>query len=415
MAIEIKVPALPESVADATIAKWLKKAGDTVTRDELLVEIETDKVMLEVPAPADGVLESILKPEGTTVGGKDVIGTIVSVGKVEEAAKLNGSITKKSAEQLAATAKTASAEIASEKKTTVGEADSSPSVRRMAAEHDVNIKELTGSGKDGRVTKDDIHKHLQQITEKVTVTETPPVVSAPLAGERFEQRVPMTRLRTRVAERLLDAQRNMAILTTFNEINMKAVMDLRTQYKDQFEKAHDVKLGFMSFFIRAAVVALKRFPDVNAFIEGNNIIYHGYCDIGVAVSTDRGLVVPVLRDADQQSMAAIEAKISEFGQKARTGKLTIEEMTGGTFTISNGGVFGSLLSTPILNPPQSAILGMHKIEERPIVEKGQIVIRPMMYVALSYDHRIIDGKDSVQFLRTIKELIEDPARLLLDV
>lgn len=418
MAIEIKVPALPESVADATVAKWHKKAGETVTRDETLVEIETDKVMLEVPAPADGVLESILKSEGTTVGGEDVIGTIVAVGKVEEAAKLNGSIAKKaSSEESASVSATPqkTSSVTAPEKTTTSAPELSPGVRRMAAEHDVNVKELAGSGKGGRVTKEDIHKHLQQTAEKVTGNKAPEMIVTPGAGERFEQRVPMTRLRTRVAERLLEAQRNMAILTTFNEINMKAVMDLRTQYKDQFEKIHEVKLGFMSFFIRAAVVALKRFPDVNAFIEGNEIVYHGYCDIGVAVSTDRGLVVPVLRDADQLSMAAIEAKINEFGQKARTGKLTIEEMSGGTFTISNGGVFGSLLSTPILNPPQSAILGMHKIEERPIAEKGQVVIRPMMYVALSYDHRIIDGKDSVQFLRTIKELLEDPARLLLDV
>lgn len=404
MAIEIKVPALPESVADATVAKWHKKAGDKVSRDENLVDIETDKVVLEVPAPADGILEKIVKAEGSTVNGEEIIAILVEGGNSVVAKEEAKPETKEKAAAPAEETKTAAAQAG----------NLSPSVRRMVAEHEVDAIEIKGTGKDGRVTKQDVQQHLEGNTggdaKKAEATS-----ANQASGDRPEKRVPMTRLRARVAERLLSAQQNMAILTTFNEINMKAVMDLRAHYKDQFEKTHKVRLGFMSFFVKAAVAALQRFPDVNAFIDNNDIIYHGYCDIGVAVSSERGLVVPVLRDADRMSMAQVEEKINEYGQKARDGKLTIEEMTGGTFTISNGGTFGSLLSTPILNPPQSAILGMHKIEERPVVENGQIVIRPMMYVALSYDHRIIDGKDSVQFLRTIKELIEDPARLLLDV
>lgn len=377
MTIEIKVPVLPESVADATVVTWHKKPGDQVRRDETLVDIETDKVMLEVPAPEDGVLESILKDVGSTVLGEEVIG-ILKAGAVSEAKKPEAAAAKAPAvETLHATSLPSATPIVS--------AELSPSVRRA-----VNA---------GRITQADA-----QAAQAI-----------PTSGSRPEKRVPMTRLRARIAERLLEAQQQAAILTTFNEVNLQAVMALRARYKDSFEKAHGVRLGFMSFFTRAAVEALKRFPAVNASVEGNDVIYHGYYDIGVAVSTERGLVVPVLRDADTMRFAEIEAKVSEYGRKARDGQLTMEEMTGGTFTITNGGVFGSLLSTPILNPPQSAILGMHKIEERPVVENGQIVIRPMMYLALSYDHRLIDGKDSVQFLVAIKELLEDPARLLLDI
>lgn len=383
MTIEIKVPVLPESVADATIVTWHKKPGDAVKRDENLVDIETDKVVLEVPAPEEGILEKIVKTDGATVTAQEVIaylkaGAVAAAAKVEEA--------KPAAAETAAKPAQASAEL-------------SPSVRRMVAEHDVDPQQVTGTGKGGRITKSDVQNVLQQLP----------------SGQRPEKRVAMTRLRARIAERLLSAQHDAAILTTFNEVNLQAVMDLRNRYKDQFEKKHGVKLGFMSFFTRAATEALKRFPAVNASIDGNDIVYHGYYDVGIAVSTERGLVVPVLRDADQLSFADIERSIGDYGRKARDGQLSIEEMTGGTFTITNGGVFGSLLSTPILNPPQSAILGMHKIQERPMVESGQIVIRPMMYLALSYDHRIIDGKESVSFLVAIKELLEDPARLLLEV
>lgn len=394
MAIEIKVPVLPESVADATVATWHKKPGDPVKRDENLVDIETDKVVLEVPAPQDGILEKILRDQGSTVKAQEVLG-IVKAGAITEKAKARpenegaGMILNPKIEKSAAAAKT----------------DASPAVRRLAAEHDVNLQQVAGTGKDQRITKEDVVKHLQGGTTEHPISNV----------DRPEQRVPMTRLRARIAERLLSAQHNAAILTTFNEVNLQAVMDLRQRYKESFEKAHGVRLGFMSFFTRAAIEALKRFPAVNASIDGSDIIYHGYFDIGIAVSTDRGLVVPILRNADRMSFATVEKTIGEFGRKAKSGQLSIDEITGGTFTITNGGVFGSLLATPILNPPQSAILGMHKIEERPIVEKGQIVIRPMMYLALSYDHRIIDGKESVQFLVTIKELLEDPARLLLDV
>lgn len=395
MSIEIKVPVLPESVADATVATWHKKPGDAVKRDENLVDIETDKVMLEVSAPADGVLEKILQESGATVKAQDILGVI----------KEGAAVAKK--EALASQAKIA--ETVSTAKTS--DLSLSPSVRRIAAEHNLDPQHIEGSGKGGRITKEDVLSYMQRAE-----TTVPTAVSMEaLLGERPEKRVPMTRLRARIAERLLSAQHNAAILTTFNEVNLQAVMDLRQHHKDQFEKKHSVRLGFMSFFTRAAVEALKRFPGVNAFIDGNDVVYHGYFDIGIAVSTERGLVVPILRDADQMSFADIERNIAEYGRKAKENQLTLEEITGGTFTITNGGVFGSLLATPILNPPQSAILGMHKIEERPIVENGQIVIRPMMYLALSYDHRIIDGKESVQFLVTIKQLLEDPARLLLNI
>lgn len=392
MSIEIKVPVLPESVADATIAAWHKKPGEFVKRDENLVDLETDKVVLEVPAVSDGVLQEVLKPVGATVAAQEIIGILNPDAKAPTATKS-----------------------APEKTTPPQQANSdalSPSVRRLVAEQDVNVTQIQGSGKSGRITKADILQFIEQQPAKPATLPTP---ATTVVGERTEKRVPMTRLRARIAERLLAAQHNAAILTTFNEVNLKAVMDLRAHYKDSFEKAHGVRLGFMSFFAKAAVEALKRFPSVNASIDGNDVVYHGYFDIGVAVSTDRGLVVPILHDVDKMSFAAIEKAVLEYSAKARDGQLTIEEMTGGTFTITNGGVFGSLLSTPILNPPQSAILGMHKIEERPVVENGQVVVRPMMYLALSYDHRIIDGKESVQFLVTIKQLLEDPARLLLEV
>ncbi len=391
MTIEVKVPVLPESIADATIATWHKKAGDRVSRDENIVDLETDKVMLEVPAPADGIIKEILKPAGEIVQANQVV-AIIEPG--------NGAAAAPSSSKPAATpepAKTAEKTAEKPAQTNLG-----PAARRAVAEHDVDVSQVKGTGKDGRITKENVIQAVS--TPGMTVT-----------GNRPEKRVPMTRIRARIAERLLEVRQNTAMLTTFNEINLQEVMDLRARYKDKFEKMHHARLGFMSFFVKAAVEALKRFPAVNASIDGNDIVYHGYFDIGVAVSTDRGLVVPVLRDADQMSMAEIENNIVDYANKARQAKLTLEEMQGGTFTITNGGVFGSLLSTPILNSPQSAILGMHKIDQRPVVENGQIVIRPMMYVAMSYDHRIIDGKDSVSFLVTIKELLEDPARLLLEV
>ncbi len=392
MTIEVKVPMLPESIADATVATWHKKPGDAVSRDENLVDLETDKVMLEVPAPADGILKEILKPNGQTVKANEIV-AIIEAGGVATAKTTEPS--PKAAEKPTDSAAAA--------------ATLSPSARRAVAEHDVDVSQVKGTGKGGRVTKENV---IQAVSGKA---EAPVAAAVVTTGGRTEKRVPMTRMRARIAERLLEVTQNTAMLTTFNEINLQQVMDLRNRYKDKFEKAHNTRLGFMSFFVKAAVEALKRNPTVNASIDGNDIVYHGYFDIGVAVSTDRGLVVPILRDADQMSMAEIEAKIVEYATKARNGKLTLEEMQGGTFTITNGGVFGSLLSTPILNSPQSAILGMHKIDQRPVVENGQIVIRPMMYVAMSYDHRIIDGKDSVTFLVTIKELLEDPARLLLEV
>ncbi|MCL5272082.1 MAG: 2-oxoglutarate dehydrogenase complex dihydrolipoyllysine-residue succinyltransferase [Gammaproteobacteria bacterium] len=401
MSIEVKVPVLPESVADATVAAWHKKVGDKVTRDENLVDLETDKVVLEVPAPADGVLTEIMFQVGDTVGSGELLAKIsagaaasVSAPAKEEKETTNDPI------------------LENEDKST------SPVVRRMMAENDLQPGQIQGSGKDGRITKEDVLSYIESNREKsakpAELKKAQPAVGVPM-GAREEKRVPMTRLRAKIAERLLQAQHNAAMLTTFNEVNLKAVMDMRAQYKDTFEKKHGVKLGFMSFFTKAVVESLKRFPAVNASIDGQDVVYHGFYDIGIAVSTERGLVVPVIRDADQMSMAEVELAINDAATKARSGKLSMEEMQGGTFTITNGGVFGSLLATPIINPPQTGILGMHKIEDRPVVEKGQIVIRPMMYVALSYDHRLIDGKDSVQFLVSVKELLEDPARLLLNV
>lgn len=394
MTIEVKVPLLPESVADATVLAWHKKAGETVLRDETIVELETDKVVLEVPAPDSGVLSEILQEEGATVVANDKLAILDP--KAAAAAP-------KSAEKEAP----AKSEPAAEAQ--AASADLSPAVRRLVAEHNVDVSKLTGTGKDGRVVKADVESFLKGGTAPAS---QPAVVAS---GERQEKRVAMTRLRTRVAERLVQAQHEAAMLTTFNEVNLQAIMDIRSRYKDKFEKKHGVRLGFMSFFTKAAIEALKRFPAVNASIDGSDIVYHGYFDIGIAVSTERGLVVPVLRDADQMSTSQIESSINDYAARARDNKLGIDEITGGTFTITNGGVFGSLLSTPILNPPQVAILGMHKIEQRPVVEDGQVVVRPMMYLALTYDHRIIDGKESVQFLVTIKELLEDPSRLLIDV
>ncbi|WP_257294684.1 2-oxoglutarate dehydrogenase complex dihydrolipoyllysine-residue succinyltransferase [Endozoicomonas sp. YOMI1] len=414
MATEIKAPTFPESVADGTVATWHKQPGEQCQRDELLVDIETDKVVLEVVAPADGVLSEIIKPEGEVVLSSEVVGIF------QEGASAGASPA--AAEALAAPAASPAA--------IKEEPILNPAARRMADEKGLDPASITGTGKGGRVTKEDVVRHVEgggQVSPAPAVAAAPAVstVAAPapqveatapvFAGERAEKRVPMTRLRAKVAERLVQAQQNAAMLTTFNEINMKPVMELRAKYKDVFEKRHDVRLGFMSFFVKACVEALRRHPVVNASIDGNDIVYHGYQDVGVAVSSDRGLVVPVLRNTEDMSLADIEAKIREFGKKAMDGKLGIDEMTGGTFTISNGGVFGSLLSTPILNPPQSAILGMHKIQERPMAVNGKVEILPMMYLALSYDHRLLDGKDAVTFLVTIKELLEDPARMLLDV
>ncbi len=398
MSIEVKVPVLPESVADATIAAWHKKVGDKVTRDENLLDLETDKVVLEVPAPADGVLTEIMFQVGDTVRSSELLARIS-----EGAASSTKEETKTTSSDMSA----------KEDKST------SPVVRRMMAEHDLQPGQIQGSGKEGRITKEDVLSYIESNREKLNTKpaetkKTQAPAAAPM-GPREERRVPMTRLRAKIAERLLDAQHNAAMLTTFNEVNLKAVMDLRAQYKDSFEKKHGVKLGFMAFFTKAVVESLKRFPAVNASIDGQDVVYHGFYDIGIAVSTERGLVVPVIRDADQMSMAEIELAINDAAKRAREGKLSMEEMQGGTFTITNGGVFGSLLSTPIINPPQTGILGMHKIEDRVVVEKGEIVIRPMMYVALSYNHCLIDGKDSVQFLVSVKELLEDPARLLLNI
>ncbi len=391
MTTEVKVPMLPESVADATISTWHKKVGDAVSRDENLVDLETDKVMLEVPSPVDGILKEILKKTGDVVNANELVAVIE-----EGAAK--------------AAAPAAKAPEKTPVKAAAADSNLSPSVRRVVAERDIDVSQVKGTGKGGRITKENVLS-----SESAPKPQTASAPVAEVYGERPEKRVPMTRIRARIAERLLEVTQNTAMLTTFNEVNLQQVIELRNKYKDKFEKSHNARLGFMSFFVKAVVEALKRFPAVNASIDGSDIVYHGYYDIGVAVSTDRGLVVPVLRDADKMSMAEIEAKIAEYAAKARAGKLTLEEMQGGTFTITNGGVFGSLLATPILNSPQSGILGMHKIEERPVVENGQIVIRPMMYIALSYDHRIIDGKESVTFLVAVKELLEDPARLLLEV
>ncbi|HFQ8138938.1 TPA: 2-oxoglutarate dehydrogenase complex dihydrolipoyllysine-residue succinyltransferase [Pseudomonas aeruginosa] len=409
MAIEIKAPTFPESVADGTVATWHKKPGEAVRRDELIVDIETDKVVIEVLAEADGVLAEIIKNEGDTVLSNELLGKLNEGGAAAPAAPAAAAPAAAPAAQAAAPAAAGG-----------DDAILSPAARKLAEEAGIDPNSIAGTGKGGRVTKEDVVAAVEAKKNAPAAPAKPaaPAAEAPIfaAGDRVEKRVPMTRLRAKVAERLVEAQSAMAMLTTFNEVNMKPIMDLRSKYKDLFEKKHNgVRLGFMSFFVKAATEALKRFPGVNASIDGNDIVYHGYQDIGVAVSSDRGLVVPVLRNAEFMSLAEIEGGIANFGKKAKEGKLTIEDMTGGTFTISNGGVFGSLLSTPIVNPPQTAILGMHKIQERPMAVNGQVVILPMMYLALSYDHRLIDGKEAVSFLVAIKDLLEDPARLLLDV
>jgi 2-oxoglutarate dehydrogenase E2 component (dihydrolipoamide succinyltransferase) len=409
MTIEVRVPQLPESVADATLVSWHKKPGDSVVRDENLVDLETDKVVLEVPAPAAGVLKEIKLQDGTTVTSGQLLAII------EEGAAARPPA---AAAAAPASARAAAATPAATK----DGAKLSPAAKRVAEENKVDPKTVAGSGRDGRVSKSDVVNYL---SAKDAAPSRPPsaaasapaqFVPAPSArGARAEQHVPMTRLRARIAERMVQAQATQALLTSFNEVDLKGVNELRTRYKDQFEKQYGVKLGFMSFFTKACVEALKKFPSVNASVDGNDIVYHEYFDIGVAVSTDRGLIVPVLRDADQLSFADIEKSIGNFAARARAGSITIEELTGGTFTITNGGVFGSLLSTPIVNSPQSAILGMHKIQDRPVVIDGQVVVRPMMYIALTYDHRIIDGREAVQFLVTVKQCLEDPARMVLGV
>ncbi|ERH63374.1 MULTISPECIES: 2-oxoglutarate dehydrogenase complex dihydrolipoyllysine-residue succinyltransferase [Pantoea] len=401
--VEILVPDLPESVADATVATWHKKPGDSVTRDEVLVEIETDKVVLEVPAAADGVLEAVLEDEGATVTSRQILGRLKegNSGGKETTAKVE------SKESTPAQRQTASLEEESNDAL-------SPAVRRLIAENNLDASQIKGTGVGGRLTREDVEKHLAKKADGAKAA--PAADAAPQAvANRSEKRVPMTRLRKRVAERLLEAKNSTAMLTTFNEVNMKPIMDLRKQYGDAFEKRHGVRLGFMSFYIKAVVEALKRFPEVNASIDGDDVVYHNYFDVSIAVSTPRGLVTPVLKDVDALSMADIEKKIKELAVKGRDGKLTVEELTGGNFTITNGGVFGSLMSTPIINPPQSAILGMHAIKDRPMAVNGQVVVLPMMYLALSYDHRLIDGRESVGYLVAVKELLEDPARLLLDV
>lgn len=400
MSIELRVPQLPESVSDATILSWHKQPGESVTQDETLVDLETDKVVLEVPAPQDGVLKEIRFKVGETVEAEDVL-ALMEAGKAA-----------------ASTTKPTSAPVESEAATSDETPVLSPAVRRLVNESGIDPTTIKGSGKNGRIVKADVEA---AIAAQPTQTAAQPTAAAatqtaPAATEgRIEERVPMTRLRKRVAERLVEAQHTAAILTTFNEVNLQAVSNLRVTYRESFEKKHDVRLGFMSFFVKAAVEALKQFPIINATMDGDDILYHGYFDIGIAVSSPRGLVVPILRDADQLSFAAVEQRIREYGEKAKQGTLSYDDLTGGTFSITNGGVFGSMLSTPILNPPQSAILGMHSIQQRPVVEKGEIVIRPMMYLALSYDHRIIDGRDAVQFLVAIKQLLEDPSRLLLEI
>ncbi|MGD8177072.1 2-oxoglutarate dehydrogenase complex dihydrolipoyllysine-residue succinyltransferase [Marinimicrobium sp. ARAG 43.8] len=422
MTIEIKAPTFPESVQDGSIATWHKKPGESVSRDELIVDIETDKVVMEVVAPADGSLSEILKEEGDTVESNEVIAKFEEGAAGSAKGGSDGKDEKPAAEEKSPAQSTKSGESAD-----TGDSSSSddkllsPAARKMADENNIDPNSVPGTGKDGRVTKEDVANFLKSGGGKSepskasgsSTAEAP--VEAP-QGERAEKRVPMTRLRKRIAERLLEASNTTAMLTTFNEVNMAPIMELRSKYKDKFEKAHDgTRLGFMGFFVKAAVEALRRFPAVNASIDNNDVVYHGYQDIGVAVSTDKGLVVPVLRNAENMGLADIESTIRDYGLRARDGKLGIEEMTGGTFTITNGGVFGSLLSTPILNMPQSAILGMHKIQERPMAVNGEVKILPMMYLALSYDHRLLDGKEAVQFLVTIKDLLEDPARILLEI
>ncbi|MCK5889305.1 MAG: 2-oxoglutarate dehydrogenase complex dihydrolipoyllysine-residue succinyltransferase [Methylococcales bacterium] len=410
MSVNILVPSLPESVSDAILAAWHKKEGDFVTKNDNLVDLETDKVVLEVPAPESGILRKIFFQNDATVVAGDVLATLDVMAEKPVADESNASTDEQNNDDIPL----------------------SPAVRRLVHENNLTPQDIEGSGRNGRLTKTDVLAHLSNNTQAVVATDKPsatnapkvePVTTAPApetpeataSSFRPEQRVPMTRLRAKVAERLLQAQQNAAMLTTFNEVDMKNVIDLRHQYKDRFQQKHDIKLGFMSFFVKSSIEALKKFPAINASIDGSDIIYHGYYDMGIAVSTPRGLIVPVIKDADQLDFAGIEKSIFDFGTKAKEGKLSYEDLTGGTFTITNGGIFGSMLSTPILNPPQCAILGMHSIKERAVVEKGDIVIRPIMYLALSYDHRLVDGKEAVQFLVTIKECLESPAHLLLNL
>jgi len=416
MRVEVKSPTLPESVAEATLLSWHKQAGESVARDENLVDIETEKVVLEVPAPQDGVLQEVLKRDGETIGSNEPIAIIETEAAGTSASQQSSTTVPK--ERLADEAKP---------ETIGNEAPLSPAVRRLLAEHDLNPTQIPATGKGGRLLKEDVLNFVREQGEQSHETEVKADIPAPTSSpattpkprptdvEPSERRVPMTRLRATIAERLLHAQHEAALLTTFNEVNMQAVMDLRRQYRDRFEKEHGARLGFMSFFVKASAQALKQYPIVNASVDGKDIVYHDNYDIGIAVAGARGLVVPVLRNTGQLSFAEIETRIADFGKKAGDGKLTMEELMGGTFTITNGGVFGSLVSTPLVNPPQSAILGMHKIQQRPVAEDNEVRIRPMMYLALTYDHRIIDGREAVQFLVAIKDVLEDPARLLLEI
>jgi 2-oxoglutarate dehydrogenase E2 component (dihydrolipoamide succinyltransferase) len=410
MTTEVKVPALPESVSDGVVAGWHKQPGDTILRDEALVDIETDKVVLEVPAPQDGVLEKILFREGETVSADQVIGLIGGNGAAQPVSAVNNPAVKAVADNA------------------IVSKQAGPAARKLLAEHHIDSSQVTASGRKGQVTKGDVLAHVEraqtaevEAKQPETTPDKPVPAVTPTPGlpgieeDRPQKRVPMSRLRARVAERLLQATQTTAMLTTFNEVNMQPIKELRARHRDSFEQNHGVRLGFMSFFVRAAAEALKRHPDINASIDGDDIVYHGFCDIGVAISTDRGLVVPILRNAEYMSLAEIEADIVEFAEKGRDGKLSMDDITGGTFSITNGGVFGSMLSTPILNPPQSAILGMHKIQDRAVVEDAAVVVRPIMYLALTYDHRIVDGKSAVTFLKTIVDLLEDPASMLLDL
>jgi 2-oxoglutarate dehydrogenase E2 component (dihydrolipoamide succinyltransferase) len=412
MLVEVKVPQLSESVSEATLLTWHKKAGEFVQRDENLIDIETDKVVLELPAPESGVLKAIVKGDGGTVTSNEVIATIDTEAKAAAAAPAAQS--RPAAAEKPATAARPAPAAAAVAAAKVSEPIAMPAARKLAAEKGVELTAIEGTGRGGRITKEDVAAQLARPAARPALVP-PPVDVGQVLGDRPEQRVPMSRLRQRVAERLVQSQSTAAILTTFNEVNMQPVMELRKKYQERFEKEHGVRLGFMSFFVKASVHALKKYPVVNASVDGTDIVYHGYFDIGIAVASPRGLVVPIVRNADQLSLADIEKQIADFGKRAQEGKLGIEELTGGTFSISNGGVFGSMLSTPIINPPQSAILGIHATKERPVVENGQIVVRPMNYLALSYDHRIIDGREAVLSLVAIKDALEDPARLLLDL
>lgn len=409
MSIEVKVPQLPESVSDATLVAWHKKAGDPVGRDENLVDLETDKVVLEVPAPTSGVIKEIRVQNGATVTSGQVL-AILEAGEGAVAAKPQ-------AQSAPPTQPSAASGGGHGGGGAAAAAKLAPSAKRMVEEHKLDAGQIAGSGRDGRISKGDVIQHMagKETAPAKAAKPTPAVKMPSPTGARTEQRVPMTRLRARIAERLVQAQATAAMLTTFNEVDLTAINEMRARYKDKFEKTHGVKLGFMSFFVKASIEALRRFPAVNASLDGSDVVYHEFYDIGVAVSTDRGLMVPVLRNAEMMSFAEIEVAVGAYAQKARDGSITLDELTGGTFTLTNGGVFGSLMSTPILNPPQVAILGMHKIQERPMVIGGEIKVRPMMYLALTYDHRIVDGRESVQFLVAIKEALEDPARLLLQL